>query len=51
MSTNWVHNLLGWVAHTSRILRCMRPLRVAHVAKSGHVCATQFCMRISWTLH
>ena len=33
-----------WVAHTSRILvaaATMRPLKIAHMARSGHVCATQ----------
>ena len=41
VSTNWVDNITLWVAHTSRILRCMRPLTIAHLAKSGQVCATQ----------
>src|SRR6516225_11088571 len=29
-----------WVAHTSDTLRCMRPLKIAHMARSGQVCAT-----------
>ena len=43
VSTNWIDNLYPMDGVYIRILRCMRPLTLAHMAKSGHVCATRCC--------
>jgi hypothetical protein len=51
VSTNWMDNLYLMGGAYIGVLRCMRPLSVAHMVKGDHVCATQvICIPISWTL-